>query len=84
MNLDTNNNGSTSAFALSFDSSSADYITKVFSENQQDANKAVYVYSNFQNTQNAAGTNDFVSVNSGSDEAFSFDYNVATTPFLQS
>ena len=84
LNLDTNNNGSTSAFALSFDSSSADYITKVFSENPQDANKAVYVYSNFQNTQNAAGTNDFVSVNSGSDEAFSFDYNVATTPFIQS
>jgi len=84
LNLDTNNNGSTSAFALSFDSSSADYITKVFSENPQDANKAVYVYSNFQNTQNAAGANDFVAVNSGSDEAFSFDYNVATTPFVQS
>ena len=84
LNLDTNNNGSTSAFALSFDSSSADYITKVFSENPQDANKAVYVYSNFQNTQNAAGTNDFVAVNSGSDEGFSFDYNVATTPFIQS
>ena len=83
LNLDTNNNGSTSAFALSFDSSSADYITKVFSENPQDANKAVYVYSNFQNTQNAAGANDFVAVNSGSDETFSFDYNVATTPFIQ-
>ena len=84
LNLDTDNNGSTSAFALAFDSSSADYITKVFSENPQDANKAVYVYSNFQNTQNAASANDFVAVNSGSDEGFSFDYNVATTPFIQS
>ena len=51
LNLDTDNDG-TSAFALSFDSSSADYITKVFSENPQDSNQAVYVYSNFQNTQN--------------------------------
>ena len=41
------------AFTLSFDSSSANYITKVFSENPQDANQAVYVYSNFQNTTNA-------------------------------
>ncbi len=84
LNLDTNNNGSTSAFALSFDSSSADYITKVFSENPQDSNQAVYVYSNFQNTQNAAPETGKVAVNSGSDEGFSFDYNVATTPFIQS
>ena len=82
--LDPDNNGSKTTYSLSFDSSSADYITKVFSENPQDANNEVYVYSNFQNTQNAAGANDVVTVNSGSDELFSFDYNVATTPFIQS
>ena len=32
LNLDTNNAGSTTAFTLSFDSSSANYITKVFSD----------------------------------------------------
>ena len=84
LNLDTNNAGETSAFALSFDSSSANYITKVFSEDPQDANQAVYVYSNFQHTQNRAGANDAVTVQSGSDEAFSFDYNEATTPAVQS
>jgi len=82
--LDSNNNGSKTTYNLSFDSSSADYITKVFSEDPQDANKPVYVHSNFQNTQNAAGANDFVSVNSGSDELFSYDYSVATTPSIQS
>ena len=36
LNLDTNNAGKATAFTLSFDSSSANYITKVFSENPQD------------------------------------------------
>ena len=84
LNLDTNNDASTTAFALSFDSSSANYITKVFSEDAQDANKSVYVYSNFQDTQNKMGSSDRVFINSGSDENFSFDYSVATTPFIQS
>ena len=84
LNLDSNNAGSTSAFTLSFDSSSANYITKVFSEDAQDANKSVYVYSNFQDTQNKMGSSDVVVVSSGSDEPFSFDYSVATTPAIQS
>ena len=42
------------------------------------------MYSNFQHTQNRAGANDAVTVQSGSDEAFSFDYNEATTPAVQS
>lgn len=54
LNVDANNAGSTSAFTLSFDSSSANYITKVFSENAQDTKQPLYVYSNFQNTTNAA------------------------------
>ena len=88
LNLDTNNAGSTTAFTLSFDSSSANYITKVFSENPQDANQAVYVYSNFQNTTNAGASTDIIKIaTTGSaqqDENFSFDFNEATTPAIQS
>jgi phage tail sheath protein FI len=88
LNLDTNNAGSTTAFTLSFDSSSANYITKVFSENPQDANQAVYVYSNFQSTTNQAGSSDIVKIaTTGSvqtDENFSFDFKEATTPAIQS
>jgi hypothetical protein len=88
LNLDTNEDGSTEAFNLSFDSSSANYITKVFSENPQDANKAVYVYSNFQNTTNAGASADIIKIattgSAQTDENFSFDFNEATTPAIQS
>ena len=89
LNVDANQAGSTSAFTLSFDSSSANYITKVFSENPQDAKQPLYVYSNFQNTQNAAGASDIVKFsNTGSSvnvaESFSFDFKPATTPIIQS
>ena len=84
LNLDVDNNESTTAFSLSFDSSSANYITKVFSEDAQNASKSVYVYSNFQDTQNKMESSDRVYINSGSDEVFSFDYSVATTPSIQS
>jgi len=50
------------SYSLSFDSSSANYITKVFSDNPQDANKSLYVYSNFQNTQNGAGSSDTITI----------------------
>ncbi len=92
LELDTTNDGTReSTFNLSFDSSSANYITKVFSENPQDTNQKLYVYSNFQNTQNEyLGTGvdqsvaDVVTIQSGSDENFSFDFKVAHTPALQS
>ena len=84
LNLDVDNDASTTAFSLSFDSSSANYITKVFSEDAQNAGGKVYVYSNFQDTQNKMGSSDRVYINSGSDEGFSFDYSVATTPSIQS
>jgi len=73
-----------SSYSLSFDSSSANYIGKVFSEDPQDANKEVYVYSNFLAQQNATSSVATVTFASGSDENFSFDYKVATTPFIQS
>tara|TARA_B100000214_G_scaffold360168_1_gene322310 strand:- start:61 stop:2475 length:2415 start_codon:yes stop_codon:yes gene_type:complete len=84
-----NTTGATTNTQLSFDSSSANYITKVFSEDPQDANKALYVHSNFQDTQNlfvSTGSHvaDVVTVQSGSAEGFSFDYKVATTPYIQS
>ena len=84
-----NTTGATTNTQLSFDSSSANYITKVFSENPQDANKALYVHSNFQDTQNlfvSTGSHvaDVVTVQSGSAENFYFDYKVATTPYIQS
>ena len=72
------------SYSLSFDSSSANYITKVFSDNPQDANKSLYVYSNFQNTQNGAGSSDTITIASSSDELFSFDYQEAATPYIQS
>ena len=72
------------SYALSFNSSSANYIGNVFSEDAQDANKDVYIYSNFLATQNLMGTNDSVTVATGSDENFSFDYKSAATPPIQS
>src|SRR5210317_613873 len=45
-----------SDYALSFDSSSANYITKVFSTDAQDSNKDAYVYSNFLHSQNQFGS----------------------------
>ena len=84
LNLTDTNGASRGTFALSFLTSSANYITRVFSEDAQDTTKKVYVYSNFQATQNLMGGSDKVFVASGSDEAFSFDYAVATTPAIQS
>jgi len=72
------------SYALSFNSSSANYIGNVFSEDAQDANKDVYIYSNFLATQNLMGTSDSVTVATGSDENFSFDYKSAATPPIQS
>ena len=87
MNLATTNGQSSAsreAFTLSFNSGSANYITKVFSTNPQDANQEVYVYKNFLTTQNLMATTDKVFIASGSDENFSFDFKEATTPAIQS
>ncbi len=85
LKLDTNDDGTLETFNLSFSTSSANYITKVFSENPQDNNKNVYVYSNFQQIQNEASANDFVTfATSSNGDNFSFDYKVASTPSIQS
>ncbi len=84
LNLTTTNGASRGTFALSFLTSSANYITRVFSEDAQDTTQNVYVYSNFEATQNLMSASDKVFIASGSDENFSFDYKVATTPAIQS
>ena len=87
MNLATTNGQSSAsreAFTLSFNSGSANYITKVFSTDPQDANQEVYVYKNFLTTQNLMTTTDKVFIASGSDENFGFDYQFASTPSIQS
>ena len=88
LKLDTGNDGTAESFNLSFATSSANYITNVFSQNPQDNSKSVYVYSNFQNTQNQVAGDDVITFASGaaSDtvENFSFDYKVASTPAIQS
>jgi len=87
LNLATINgqaSASRATFALSFLTSSANYITRVFSEDAQDTTQNVYVYSNFEATQNLMSGSDIIFVASGSDENFSFDYKVATTPAIQS
>ena len=71
-------------YALSFKSSSANYIGNVFSEDASDSNKPAYIYSNFLNTQNKFANGDSVTIASGSDENFGFQYSLAKTPFIQS
>ena len=84
LELDTNNDGTKESFNLSFSTSSANYIGKVFSENPQDNNQPVYVYSNFQNMQNQVAGTDVITFATGSEENFSFDFKVASTPSIQS
>ncbi len=84
LELDTNNDAAKESFSLSFSTASANYITNVFSENPQDNSKPVYVYSNFQNTQNQVAGDDVITFASGANENFSFDYKPASTPAIQS
>ena len=87
LNLATVNGQAATAretFNLSFDSGSANYITKVFSTDAQDSNQEVYAYSNFLNTQNQFSASAQLFIASGSDENFSFDFSQASTPSIQS
>ena len=84
-----NDSGKTKSYTLSFDTGSANYIGKVFSEDAQDTNEPVYLYSNFEHTQTnvhtgSSVTPSTVTIASGSDEDFSTDFNFASTPFIQS
>ena len=84
LNLTDTNGMQEEHFALSFLTSSQIISQEFLVKVPQDTTKKVYVYSNFQATQNLMGGSDKVFVASGSDEPFSFDYKVATTPAIQS
>ena len=80
--------GATKDYSLTFDSSSANYIGKVFSEDAQDTNEPVYLYSIFpevaNNISGSTTLKSTITLSSGSNEDFSTDYSVASTPFIQS
>mgnify|MGYP003132251618 CR=1 FL=1 len=79
-----NGSGGTDTFVFSFNTSSADYIDKVFSTDPQDTNNKVYLAVNNKTFQSSNGiTNSTASIASGSDD-FSDEYSVATTPAIQS
>ena len=87
VNDNNGSGGSTSTFTLSFDTGSANYITKILSEDAQSTHKPVYVYSNFKETQGVMSTSDIITITSGSStdaENYTFKYKVATTPAIQS
>ena len=72
------------SYQLSFDSSSANYIGKTFSEDAQDNTKNVYLYSNLLHTQNIAHSASIVYVTNAATDPFSSKYSVATTPSITS
>ena len=81
--------GSDSAVSVSFDTGSANYISKIYGTDPQTTNHNVYVYKQFKYTTSNSGysaTNDIriVSASSTAGEDFTHDYSVATTPYLVS
>ena len=72
------------SYQLSFDSSSANYIGKTFSEDAQDNTKNVYLYSNLLHTQNIITGSSVVYVTNAATDPFSSNYSVATTPSITS
>ena len=79
--------GTNSAVTISFDTGSANYITKVFGTDPQTTNTDIYVYKNFKHFQsnNSFDANvsmSFATASSGED--FTNDYSVATTPYIVS
>ena len=81
--------GSDSAVSVSFDTGSANYISKIYGTDPQTTNHDVYVYKQFKYTTSNSGysaTNDIriVSASSTAGEDFTHDYRVATTPYLVS
>tara|TARA_B100000902_G_scaffold81469_1_gene86090 strand:+ start:7917 stop:10256 length:2340 start_codon:yes stop_codon:yes gene_type:complete len=79
--------GTNSAITVSFDTGSANYITKVFGTDPQTTNHDVYVYNQYKHTTSTSGfsaTNDVRIVSASSGEDFTHDYAVATTPYIVS
>ena len=81
--------GTNSAVSVSFDTGSANYISKIYGTDPQTTNHDVYVYKQFKfTTSNSSysATNDIriVSASSTAGEDFTHDYRVATTPYIVS
>ena len=79
--------GTNSAVTVSFDTGSANYITKVFGQDPQTTNTDVYVYKNFKHFQSSNGFDANVSMSiasASSGEDFTHDYENACTPYIVS
>ena len=79
--------GTNSAVTISFDTGSANYITKVFGQDPQTTNTDVYVYKNFKFFQSSNGFDANVSMSiasASSGEDFTHDYENACTPYIVS
>ena len=78
-----------SAKAISFNTGSANYITKIYGSDPQSTNNDVYVYKNFKDFQSSNGFDanvsmSIVSASTSNGEDFTHDYAVATTPYIVS
>jgi len=78
-----------SAKAISFNTGSANYITKIYGSDPQSTNNDVYVYKNFKDFQSSNGFDanvsmSMVSASTSNGEDFTNDYSVATTPYIVS
>ena len=79
--------GNDGAKTISFDTGSANYITKVLGTDPQSTNASAYVYKNFKSLQTNNGFDANVSmsiVSASSGEDFTTDYAVATSPYVVS
>ncbi len=82
----TNGSGGFDTHSFSFNTGSAEYIDKVFSSDPLTTEKGVYLYKNYKDlhTVPSMSANMSASISSGSANDFRFDYQEATTPFIQS
>ena len=82
----TNGSGGFDTHSFSFNTSSAEYIDKVFSSDPLTTEKGVYLYKNYKDLHTMGGMdlNISASIASGSTNSFLQDYKVATTPYIQS
>jgi hypothetical protein len=79
--------GTATPVSASFDTGSVNYIGKIFSSDPQTTNTDAYLYKNFKFTQSSNGfaaANTLQVVSGSTGEDFTFDYKVATTPYIVS
>ena len=81
--------GASAAKTMSLATGSDNYITKIFGTDPQTTNTNVYVYKNFMHVQSAYGLTEangtavaVTLASASSAEDFTYDYSVATTPYI--